>query len=104
MNSVLEFKLAAWLLNSVHGATSQPALCYVHLMCICPEKRTTNAIEDTAKSPQLLLRNTNFPLFFLKKIYMCVYILQLFHNLMQTKVNSFFSHLNAKVIFVYMRE
>lgn len=50
----------------MHCATSQTALCYVHLMCPQGGKKMTNAIEDIAKLPQLLLRNTNIPLFFLK--------------------------------------
>lgn len=49
----------------MHGAASQIALCYVHLMCTRGEE-ITSTIEDTAKLPQLLLRNTNFPLSFLK--------------------------------------
>lgn len=52
----------------MHFAKSQTALCYVDLMCTQGEKKKLlhKYFEDIAKLLQLLLRNTNFPLFFFK--------------------------------------
>lgn len=90
---LLEFKFVIWLLNSMHFAKSQTALCYVDLMCTQGEKKNycTNILK-------ILQNCCNYCLEILISLFSFLkYILQLFHNLMQTEKIHFFSHLKAKI-------